>query len=55
MSESNDWQVPGSGAEIYETVFVPAMMGGADRKQWPSQTRNQIERILDTLPVALVW
>ncbi len=27
MSESNDWQVPGSGAEIYETVFGPAMMG----------------------------
>jgi len=26
MSESNDWQVPGSGSEIYETVFVPAMM-----------------------------
>src|SRR5215216_4260102 len=27
MSESNDWQVLGSGAEIYETVFAPAMMG----------------------------
>jgi len=27
VSETNDWQVPGSGAEIYETVFVPAMMG----------------------------
>ena len=27
MSESNDWQIPGSEAEIYETVFVPAMMG----------------------------
>jgi SAM-dependent methyltransferase len=27
MSESNDWQIPGSSAEIYETVFVPAMMG----------------------------
>lgn len=27
MSETNDWQVPGSGAEIYETVFLPAMMG----------------------------
>lgn len=26
MSESSDWQVPGSGAEIYENVFVPAMM-----------------------------
>jgi ubiquinone/menaquinone biosynthesis C-methylase UbiE len=26
VSTSNDWQVPGSGAEIYETVFVPAMM-----------------------------
>ncbi|HEU0297701.1 MAG TPA: class I SAM-dependent methyltransferase [Anaerolineales bacterium] len=27
MSISNDWKVPGTGAEIYETVFVPAMMG----------------------------
>ncbi len=27
MTETNDWQVPGSGAEIYETIFVPAMMG----------------------------
>lgn len=26
MSESSDWQVPGSGVEIYESVFVPAMM-----------------------------
>jgi SAM-dependent methyltransferase len=27
VSESNDWNVPGGGAEIYETVFGPAMMG----------------------------
>ena len=27
MSISNDWKVPGTCAEIYETVFVPAMMG----------------------------
>src|SRR5689334_13881654 len=27
MTETNNWQVPGSGPEIYETVFVPAMMG----------------------------
>jgi SAM-dependent methyltransferase len=27
VSESNDWQVPGSASEIYETVMVPAVMG----------------------------
>ena len=27
MTQTNDWQVPGSGPEIYETVFVPSMMG----------------------------
>lgn len=32
MSESNEWQVHGSGPEIYARVFGPAMMG-----QWPSQ------------------
>jgi ubiquinone/menaquinone biosynthesis C-methylase UbiE len=32
MSISNDSQVPGSGPEIYETVFVPAMMG-----EWASR------------------
>ena len=26
MSASDDWQVPGSGVEIYDRVFVPAMM-----------------------------
>jgi ubiquinone/menaquinone biosynthesis C-methylase UbiE len=25
MSESNDWQIPVSGAELYETMFVPAI------------------------------
>jgi len=47
MSISNDWQVPGSGPEIYETVFVPAMMG-----QWASRViafanPQPGERILD--------
>lgn len=27
MSASNDWNIPGSWVEIYETIFVPAMMG----------------------------
>lgn len=29
---TNDWNVLGGGAEIYETVFVPAMMG-----EWASR------------------
>lgn len=32
MTDSNDWGVSGGGAEIYETVFVPAMMG-----EWASR------------------
>jgi Methylase involved in ubiquinone/menaquinone biosynthesis len=32
MTQTNDWQVPGSSPEIYETVFVPAMMG-----EWASR------------------
>jgi SAM-dependent methyltransferase len=32
MTDSNDWGVPGTGAEIYERVFVPAMMG-----EWASR------------------
>lgn len=27
MSELNEWNIPGSWVEIYETIFVPAMMG----------------------------
>lgn len=27
MSASNNWQVPGNWVEIYENIFVPAMMG----------------------------
>jgi SAM-dependent methyltransferase len=27
MSESSDWGIPGTGPEIYERVFVPAMLG----------------------------
>ena len=47
MSTSNDWQVPGSGPEIYETVFVPAMMG-----EWAPRTialanPKSGERVLD--------
>lgn len=29
VNESSDWQIPGSWVEIYERVFVPAMMGWA--------------------------
>lgn len=32
MTETNDWGVSGGGAEIYQTVFVPAMMG-----EWASR------------------
>src|SRR5450759_208338 len=32
MTDSNDWGVSVGGAEIYETVFVPAMMG-----EWASR------------------
>jgi hypothetical protein len=41
MNASNDWQVPGRGAEIYENVFVPSMIGAGsptgpkkDRTLW---------------------
>jgi SAM-dependent methyltransferase len=27
MNEANGWQIPGNWVEIYETIFVPAMMG----------------------------
>jgi ubiquinone/menaquinone biosynthesis C-methylase UbiE len=29
MTEPSEWQIPGSGVEIYEHVFVPTMMGWA--------------------------
>lgn len=29
MNAPNDWQIPGNWVEIYERVFVPAMMGWA--------------------------
>jgi SAM-dependent methyltransferase len=47
MSESNDWQVPGGGAEIYETVFVPAMMGEWAPKVMALANLEPGERILD--------
>jgi ubiquinone/menaquinone biosynthesis C-methylase UbiE len=47
MSESNDWQVPGSGAEIYETVFVPAMMGEWALKGMALANPQPGERVLD--------
>lgn len=27
MSTADDWQIPGSWVEIYETIFIPAMVG----------------------------
>jgi len=47
MTESNDWGVLGGGAEIYETVFVPALMG-----EWASRgvalaNLRPGERVLD--------
>ena len=47
MSESNDWQVPGSGAEIYETVFVPAMMGEWAPKVMALANPQPGEHVLD--------
>lgn len=47
MSESNDWNVRGSGAEIYETVFVPAMMGEWASKAIAAAHPGSGERVLD--------
>jgi SAM-dependent methyltransferase len=47
VSETNDWQVPGSGAEIYETVFVSAMMGEWAPRVMTLAKPQLGERILD--------
>src|SRR5450756_455362 len=47
MSESNDWQVPGSGAEIYEAVFVPAMMAEWAPRGMALANPRPGERVLD--------
>jgi SAM-dependent methyltransferase len=47
MSISNDWQVPGSGPEIYETVFVPAMMGEWAPRVMAFTNPQPGERVLD--------
>jgi SAM-dependent methyltransferase len=47
LSESNDWKVPGSGAEIYETVFVPAMMGEWASRGMALANPQSEERVLD--------
>lgn len=47
MSESNDWQVPGSGPEIYETVFIPAMMGEWAPRVIALASPQLGERVLD--------
>lgn len=47
MSTSNDWQVPGSGDEIYEAVFVPAMMGEWALKVMALATPRVGECVLD--------
>jgi ubiquinone/menaquinone biosynthesis C-methylase UbiE len=47
MSTSNDWKVPGSGPEIYETVFVPAMMGEWAPRVIALANPQPGERVLD--------
>jgi SAM-dependent methyltransferase len=47
LNESNDWRVPGSGAEIYETVFVPAMMGEWASRGMALANPQAEERVLD--------
>jgi ubiquinone/menaquinone biosynthesis C-methylase UbiE len=47
MSTSNDWQVLGSGPEIYETVFVPAMMGQWAPRVIALANPQPGERVLD--------
>jgi ubiquinone/menaquinone biosynthesis C-methylase UbiE len=47
MSISNDWQVPGSGPEIYETVFVPAMMGEWASRVMALANPQRGERVLE--------
>lgn len=47
MGESNDWQVPGSGYEIYENVFGPAMMGQWAPKAIALGNPKQGDRVLD--------
>jgi len=47
MTETNDWQVSGSGPEIYETVFVPAMMGEWAQRVMALANPQPGERVLD--------
>jgi SAM-dependent methyltransferase len=47
MTQTNDWQVPDDGAEIYETVFVPAMMGEWAPKVMALANPQPGERVLD--------
>jgi SAM-dependent methyltransferase len=47
LSESNDWNVPGSGAEIYDRVFVPAMTGEWSASAVALASPLAGERVLD--------
>ncbi|MBZ0293670.1 MAG: class I SAM-dependent methyltransferase [Anaerolineae bacterium] len=47
MSKSKDWQIPGSGAEIYESVFVPAMMEEWSIRAMDYANLQLEERVLD--------
>jgi hypothetical protein len=47
MKESTDWQVPSSGAELYETVFVPAMMAEWAPRGIALANPQPGERVLD--------
>jgi ubiquinone/menaquinone biosynthesis C-methylase UbiE len=45
--ETNDWGVSGGGAEIYDTVFVPAMMGEWAARGVALANLRAGERVLD--------
>src|SRR5262245_48328518 len=47
MSGSDDWGVPGSGVEIYQSVFVPAMMDQWAAKVIALAAPQAGERVLD--------
>ena len=47
MSSSSDWNVPGAGTEIYETVFVRAMMGAWAARAIALAHPQADERVLD--------
>jgi len=47
MSDSSDWGVPGTGPEIYERVFVPAMLGPWAKRGLTIANPQPGEQVLD--------